>query len=222
MTGVLGSLFAAGGVPAPAAAGAAFLAGLMTSVGPCAAPRFIAVAALAGQRRASARIMAFVAGLTGAYLALGFAAGLLGAVASVSNCLYAVLAAALIGAGCVALVRAEPRSASHDCAAAGHDHPPRSIGGAFLLGAAGAFILSPCCTPFVGAIAATSTAVGKPLTGALLLLSFALGHALPLVGAGSLGPLFEKFVPRAFPAQAPAIVSAVLTIALGLYYGVLA
>jgi cytochrome c biogenesis protein CcdA len=216
------SLVAAGAAAGPAA-GAAFAAGVLTSIGPCAAPRFIAVAAFAGQRRGMLRIAAFVVGLAGAYLAVGFAAGLLGTLTALSGVLYAVLAVGLVSAGCVALVRAESDgSESHACAHADTHEPPRSLGAALLLGAGSALVVSPCCTPAIGAIAATSAALGKPLTGAFLLLSFALGHALPLVGAGSIAPALRKLLPRAVPAQAPAIVSAVLTIALGLYYGVLA
>ncbi len=210
--------------PSPAACGWVFLAGVVTSVGPCTAPRYVAIAAIANaDRRPLVPTLAFVLGLTAAFAALGFFAGLLGSLWSLSSAMYAALGLALIGGGCVTLVRAVPH---HHCEPDGHaggpaSGPVRSLGAVFLLGAASALVISPCCTPIVAAVVATSTSIGKPLVGALLLVAYAAGHALPLFFAGSIGAI-ARFVPGRFTAQAPAIVSAVLMLALGLYYGALA
>jgi cytochrome c-type biogenesis protein len=209
----------------PAALGLVFLAGVVTSIGPCIAPRYVAIAAIVGRdRRPIVPTLAFVLGLIGSYVALGFAGGLLGTVWSLSSTIYVVLAAGLIGSGCIALARAVPSDPIAQCCArptpAGGAQ--RSLGAIFLLGAASAFVLSPCCMPIVAAIVATSTAIGKPLLGAALLLSYAAGHALPLLFAGGLGSVVRRFVPRAMSGQGPAIVSAVLMLALGIYYAVLA
>jgi cytochrome c biogenesis protein CcdA len=207
----------------PAAAfGSLFTAGLLTSVGPCVAPRYVAVASLTqGRRNPSVAIAAFVGGLTFAYVVLGFAAGALGTLRSASTTIDVLLAGALVGGGCIALVRARPLDANHHRCEPRGTRERHSLGAAFLLGASSALVVSPCCTPVVGAVAATTTALGNPLMGAALLAAFALGHALPLIGVGQLRALVERGVPPA-AAQAPAIVSAVLMIALGLYYGMLA
>jgi cytochrome c-type biogenesis protein len=209
----------------PAAVGLVFLAGAVTSIGPCMAPRYIAIAAIVnGARRPIRPTLAFVLGLVCAFVALGFVAGLLGTLWSVSSSIYLVLALGLILGGCVTLVRAVPHQAGdHVCAdttpARG---PERSLGAIFLLGAASAFVLSPCCTPIVAAVVATSTAIGSPVTGVILLFSYAAGHALPLFFAGNIGPVAARILPPRLMDQAPAIVGAALMLTLGAYYGVLA
>lgn len=211
--------------PSPAAIGWVVLAGFVTSVGPCIAPRYLTIAAIAhADRRPIVATSAFIAGLMGAYAALGYFAGLLGSLWSLSSAIYAVLALGLIAGGSITLARAVPSDRrGHTCAAtpatAGER---RSIGAIFLLGAASALVISPCCTPIVAAVVATSTSIGKPLAGALLLLGYAAGHAAPLFFAGSIGARISRLVPRRVTAQAGGIVSAVLMLALGIYYGVLA
>jgi cytochrome c-type biogenesis protein len=205
--------------------GSVFAAGLFTSVGPCVAPRYVAIAALAGRdRHPIVPTLAFVSGLIGAFVALGFAGGLLGAMSSSSTTIYVILAAALLGGGCIALARAVP----HDHAAVtcrpvcATNGARRSLGAVFLLGAASAFVVSPCCTPMVATVLATSTAAGKPLFGALLLASFGAGHALPLLFTAQIGSVAARLAPSRFAEQGLAIVSAVLMLALGTYYAVLA
>jgi cytochrome c-type biogenesis protein len=210
----------------PAAFGLVFLAGVVTSVGPCIAPRYIAIAAISnGDRRPILATIAFVLGLIGAFMALGFGAGLLGTLWSLSGPIDIALAVGLVGGGCVTLVRAVPAHAANAACAHGSRviaGRQRSLGAIFLLGAASAFVISPCCTPIVAAVVATSTAIGKPLVGVGLLFCYAAGHALPLFFAGSISTVVRRIVPPQISAQAPAIVGAVLMLALGIYYGVLA
>jgi cytochrome c biogenesis protein CcdA len=227
-------LGAAGGALAtqsPAAYGLVFLTGLATSIGPCVAPRYVAIAALAGSgRRAWLPAAAFVGGIIGALMTIGFAAGLLGTLWSISSTMYALLGLTLVGCGGFMLVRAVPvplGGATCGCptvvhANTAHSTANTSLGAIVLLGAASTFVISPCCTPVVASIAATSTAIGKPGAGALLLLTYALGHTLPLMFAAHLRPVGTRVLGHAFPAQASAIVAAVLMLALGAYYAVLA
>jgi cytochrome c biogenesis protein CcdA len=207
----------------PAAVGTLFVAGALTSVGPCVAPRYVAVTAIAGaDRHPLVPTCAFISGLVAAFVMLGFAAGLLGSLWSSSHAMYLILAAGLIVGGGIALVRAAP-SNEHACV---RDAPrpaaPRSLAAIFLLGACSTLVISPCCTPIVTTIVATSTAIGQPLTGGILLLSYALGHALPLLFAGHFGGRLARIFPGHGSTQAVAIVGAVLMLALGCYYGVLA
>ena len=74
----------------------AVAAGAATSIGPCVAPRYIALAALLGRTwRRALTVAAFVAGLLTAYTALGFGTGLLAAVTGHASAVYVVLALAL-------------------------------------------------------------------------------------------------------------------------------
>jgi cytochrome c-type biogenesis protein len=196
-------------------------AGILTSIGPCIAPRYIAVTALAGAaRRPLPAIGAFVAGLIGAYVLLGFAAGGLGMMVGLASTMNSILAVVLFIGGLLTLARARVEGAA--CAHTRHGSTfDRSIGGVFLLGATSALVVSPCCTPVIVAIFATSSAMGRPIAGALSLGIFALGHTLPLMVAGFAGATFRNLA-RIATSQAPGIVAGALMVALGLYYGALA
>lgn len=197
-----------------------FLAGLITSAGPCAAPRYVTAAALAQtMRRPWLGMGSFVAGLIAAYVALGFAAGTIASLVAASTWIYAALALALAAGGIFMLVRADGRPHPHAACAHGAD---AGYGGIFLLGAAGAFVVSPCCTPVLAAIAGLTLDGGRALDGALLLAAFAGGHAVPIVSAGALGRRASALLPRLAAAQAPAIVAGTLMLALAAYYGTLA
>lgn len=195
----------------------AVAAGVATSIGPCVAPRYIALAALLGERRRALTVTAFVAGMLTAYAALGFGTGLLGQLAGHASALYAVLAFVLAAGGVLTLLRR---------AGCEHAHPgpraPKRLSGVFSLGAGSALVVSPCCTPVVAAVIGLGAADANPAARAALLGAFALGHAAPLFAAGSLGALCARTF-RAWEASpAPAVVSGTLMLALGAYYGLLA
>jgi thiol:disulfide interchange protein DsbD len=197
----------------------AFAAGVSTSIGPCVAPRYVAVSALANaSRRPMPIVGAFVAGVIGAYVALGLAFGTLAALWSNSRLLYATLALALGGAGIATLLRSEVSCDRHLPA------PRRSasVGGAFLLGASSAFIVAPCCTPIVAAIAGFTTLGGRTAEGVGLLVAFALGHTSPLLAAGALGRTLARLFRGVSLSPASSVVGATLMLALAVYYGVLA
>jgi cytochrome c biogenesis protein CcdA len=96
------------------------------------------------------------------------------------------------------------------------------MGGAMLLGASFALVVSPCCTPLVAGIVAYTSASGSAAYGSLLLVSFALGHALPIIpvafGVNRAARLLQRHAVR----QAASVVSATLMLALSAYYAVLA
>jgi cytochrome c-type biogenesis protein len=193
-----------------------FVAGLATSLGPCAAPRYVAVAALANATGRPGRSVAlFIAGLVGAYVCLGAAASALGAVRAWSTWIYAGLAVALALGGAMTLLRD----------AHAHDEPrtgASNAGGAFLLGASSALVVSPCCTPVVAAIAGLTIVSGRASDGVTLLASFGLGHAAPLLAAAFLSGRLSSVLRRAAATPAPAVVSGTLMLSLAAYFGVLA
>ena len=193
-----------------------FAAGIVASLGPCVAPRYVAVAALAaGARRPLAVSALFALGVVAASVTVGTAAGAAAALLAWSTALYGALAAVLIGGGTITLVRAVPHR--HDATMA---RRPVTAGGTFLLGAATALVVSPCCTPLLGAIAGLTIAAGRGPAGAGLLATFAFGHAAPLLfaAAGARAPR----LPRFDMGPAPTIDASALLIALGAYYGALA
>ncbi len=193
-------------------------AGLLTSLGPCVAPRYVAIAALLGARRRTLTIAVFVAGMLAAYAALGFGSGVLGQVAGHAWALYIVLAAALACAGTITLLREPVCAHGHGAQPA---ELPRRLSGVFSLGAASAFVVSPCCTPVVAAVLGMTAVDGNPLSRAALLAAFALGHAAPLFAAGTLGSLCTRAFRAWNASPAPAVVSGSLMLALGAYYGML-
>lgn len=197
------------------------VAGVVSSIGPCVAPRLIAVAGLSAGKsrvRALGLVSAFVAGLTAAYAAFGAVSSLLGRATQLSTYIYVIVAAVLAVGGIITLWRGQ-----NDCAHA-HQHPSKkgSIGGALLLGASFALVVSPCCTPLVLGILAYTSAAGSPAYGSGLLACFALGHALPIVavafGMNGMTAALQRYGIR----QAAGVISATLMLGLAGYYAVLA
>jgi cytochrome c-type biogenesis protein len=195
-----------------------FFAGAVTSLGPCVAPRFIAVVGLTSSReprRAATMAASFVAGLVAVYACFGAGASLIGHLAQISSWVYGVVAVALGIAGITTLWKEERIPHGHTRYAVGE-------GGSFFLGASFALVISPCCTPLVVGILAYASAAGSPFYGTSLLACFALGHALPILGAalGARGVtgIFQRLAVR----QAAEVLSAAMMLVLAAYYAVLA
>lgn len=196
-----------------------FAAGAVSSVGPCVAPRFIAIAGLAaGKSRIRTAVLAgaFIAGLTVVYAAFGAIAPLLGKVLQFSTYTYAAMAVVLSAAGCLTLWRGHSACAHSSVRHAG------GCGGAFLLGASCALVVSPCCAPLVLGILAYSSGSNATGYASALLACFALGHALPALpvafGVNGITQIAQRYTVL----QASCVVSASLMLGLGAYYAVLA
>lgn len=190
-----------------------FAAGALSSVGPCVAPRYVALTALAGSGRARIRpIAAFIAGVLAAYATLGYGLGVLGALFAHAGVLDAALSCVLCGAGLVLILR-EPHRHAVRCSA--------RTSAAFALGAASAMVISPCCTPVIAAVAALATTGREPLAGAAILASFALGHCSPLALVGCGGSFVSARLERLCADAAPRTVAGALLLGLGGYYAVL-
>ena len=200
-----------------------FAAGAVTGIGPCAAPRFVAVAALtAGARRRSLVALAFGAGVACAYVALGLAGGSLGTLWSASRTIYVALAIVLAFSAFATLLRhAHEAHATCDRVDTANG-VPASAGGVFLLGASSAFVVAPCCTPVLAALAGITVASGRLAEGSALLAAFGLGHALPVMLTGAIGAKLSVALRPLSASGAPAVVAGGLLLALAAYYGVLA
>lgn len=195
------------------------IAGILSSFGPCVAPRFIALAACTARAQHPKKVLvAFVSGLVAAYAAFGLAASLLGASRVYSSVVYALVAAALLAGGSWTLAAAEHGAR---CESGGLPQREHSLGAVFLLGASFAFVVSPCCTPLVAVILAYSSMVGRVWYGTALLSVFALGHALPLILYGSVSAGVARRLRRLALGQAVSVTSGALMIALAGYYGLL-
>lgn len=190
--------------------------GVATSIAPCAAPRAAALSVLTRNRssvRAFGAAFAFVAGICICYATAAYLAACAGRSEATSSTLYYITALALCACGIYGLV-----GEGHVCANDGSRVP--SAG--FALGAFSATLASPCCTVLVFPIAIAAAQAGDPANAALLMACFSVGHALPAVAT-------VVFVRRAglgrkAPVYLPALqtVMAAVTLATGIYYGVLA
>ena len=194
----------------------AALAGAATSIGPCVAPRYLALIALVGERRPLVTITAFTLGIVVVTVALGAGAGIAGALIDNIATIDALVAVALVAFGVATVIR-EP----HACAHLPNVAKPRASG-AFALGAMSALVVSPCCTPLIVAFAALGGFDRDPLFVLAILASFALGHAAPLFLAALTGASLAERVRALTSTAAPSTVAGGLTIALGCYYGLLA
>lgn len=190
----------------------ALILGLSTSVGPCAAPRYLgllgAIAETGGARRWLGAFT-FICGLATSYAALASLGFLFASALTESHLLYLGLGAGFCAGGVsMALVR-------HEC---DHRTTGHRIGKPFLAGVASGLVVSPCCTPIVlqGGLMAAS---GSVAAAASMLFAFLTGHIAPIGFAGASGSIVLNRVKSRSMADAVTAVAAGCTIALGLYYG---
>ncbi len=201
----LGAL--SGGSPwAPIVAG---VCGMATAAGPCAAPRAVALSALAAQGARLFYAGAFVVGLCACYATAGYLAASAGRASIPSSLDYELTALGLCIAGVYALLI--DRRATKASASAG-----------FALGALCASAASPCCTALIAPIAIAAAAAGRPAHAALLMACYALGHVLPVAAVAAWARM--RRASNGLPAYLAALrtVAATVTLATGLYYAVLA
>ncbi|HKU66890.1 MAG TPA: cytochrome c biogenesis protein CcdA [Candidatus Baltobacteraceae bacterium] len=196
-----------------------FAAGVVSSIGPCVAPRFIAVAGLTSgtpRKTAIVLIAAFVVGLTLTYAAFGAVSSLIMRAAQFSAYTYWLVAAALAAGGFVTLWRGESACMHR------HGRADASAGAALLLGSSFALVVSPCCTPLVVGILAYASAAANAAYASMLLACFALGHAVPVIAVAFGVNKASRFLQRYSVRQAAGVVSGALMLGLSMYYAVLA
>jgi cytochrome c-type biogenesis protein len=195
-----------------------FIAGAVSSLGPCASPRLVALAALVVRSRHPHRVGAVFIGST---IATYACFGLVGtAVADLVGCaswIYVGVALAALAAGTATLIGAAWHHHAHVPQA-----PRRSaLSAAFLAGVGFALMVSPCCTPILGVIIAASSLRGNVPLGIGLLAVFGLGHAAPLlvVLAGGRAAVVHLWSSRW--AQGMQVGAGTCMLALGAYYALL-
>lgn len=195
----------------------AFLAGLATSVGPCVAPRYLALAALVANSSGRARwllVVCFVVGLLLCYGMLAMTASLIAALAALSRFVYFGLALCFLGVGLRTL--AAPQTCAHRGLAG------TSPGSALMAGGALGLVFSPCCTPVVGLMASIAITPGSFNTALLAVFAFTIGHIAPLATVGVGLRIAERLAFGDILGASTGTIAGGLSLALACYYGLLA
>lgn len=177
--------------------GAVFLAGIISSASPCVLSTVPLVVGFVGgysdgdRWRAFFYSLMFILGLSLAFTAFGAAAGLLGTIFGVvGNWWYPV-------AGVVALVMGGQMIGLYELRLpVKRDLMPKRGGiiGAFILGLFFGFVSSPCATPVMVVLLTVVTGKGQVLYGIMLMFSYALGHCLLMLVAGTFTGFVEAFI----------------------------
>jgi cytochrome c biogenesis protein CcdA len=196
--------------------------GFLSGLGPCAAPRLLALTGFTHRENAKNAALltgAFILGTAAVYAAIGYASSIAARLLDISPYLYAAVAVALGIAGIKALMHD-----NHTCGDAHERSSPPSIGSAFLFGGASASVASPCCTPLLFAMLASASQTDRPQTTVLLLASFAIGSTVPSVALAAFASRVMSQWKDGLHTHARSfgVVHAGLLLGIGAYYGILA
>ncbi len=177
--------------------GAVFLAGLLSSASPCVLATIPLVVGFVGgyaqgdRWKAFRYSLAFILGLSLTFTAFGAAAGLLGTMfGTVGGWWY-------IAAGIVALVMGGQMMGLYELSLPiKRDFRPKrgGVAGSFILGLFFGVVSSPCATPVLVVILTYVATKGQVLYGTALLFTYAVGHCLLMLAAGTFTGFVESFV----------------------------
>lgn len=177
--------------------GAVFLAGVVSSASPCVLATLPLVVGFVGgyaegdRWKAFRYSLAFILGLSLTFTALGTAAGLLGTMfGTVGGRWYVV-------AGLVALTMGGQMMGLYEIRLPiRRDFKPKRGGviGSFILGLFFGVVSSPCATPVLVVILTYVATKGEVMYGTALLFTYAVGHCLLMLAAGTFTGFIEAFV----------------------------
>ncbi len=177
--------------------GAVFLAGVMSSASPCVLSTIPLVVGFVGgyaegnRWKAFRYSLAFILGLSLTFTVFGAAAGLLGTMfGTVGGWWYIV-------AGVVALLMGGQMMGLYEIRLPiRRDFKPKQGGivGSFILGLFFGVVSSPCATPVLVVILTYVATKGQALYGTALLFTYAIGHCLLMLFAGTFTGFLESFV----------------------------
>jgi len=177
--------------------GAVFLAGVLSSASPCVLATIPLVVGFVGgysdgdRVRAFRYSLAFILGLSLTFTAFGAAAGLLGTMFGTLGGPWYLIA------GGIALVMGGQMMGLYEIRLpVRRDFKPRQggIAGSFLLGLFFGVVSSPCATPVLVVILTLVAGKGQVLYGIALLFTYAVGHCLLMLFAGTFTGFVEGFV----------------------------
>lgn len=176
--------------------GAVFLAGVISSASPCVLATIPLVVGFVGgyaegdRWKAFRYSLAFILGLSLTFTAFGAAAGLLGTMfGTIGGWWY-------VAAGIVALVMGGQMMGLYEIRLPiRRDFKPKQGGmvGSFILGLFFGVVSSPCATPVLVVILTYVATKGQILYGTALLFSYAIGHCLLMLFAGTFTGFVEAF-----------------------------
>lgn len=177
--------------------GAVFLAGVLSSASPCVLATIPLVVGFVGgysdgdRWKAFRYSLAFIMGLSLTFTAFGAAAGLLGTMfGTLGGWWY-------VAAGGVALVMGGQLMGLYEIRLpVRRDYKPKRGGlvGAFLLGLFFGIVSSPCATPVLVVILTFVASKGQVAYGIALLFTYAVGHCLLMLAAGTFTGFIEAFI----------------------------
>jgi len=177
--------------------GAVFLAGVLSSASPCVLVTIPLVVGYVGGYSDGNRLkafrysLAFILGLSLTFTAFGAAAGLLGIMFGTLGGWWHV------AAGIVALAMGLQLMGLYELPLPLlREYRPKQGGvvGAFLLGLFFGVVSSPCATPVLVVLLTYVATRGKLLYGTALLFTYAIGHCLLMLAAGTFTGFVESFV----------------------------
>jgi len=177
--------------------GAVFLAGVISSASPCVLATIPLVVGFVGgysegdRWKAFRYSLAFILGLSLTFTAFGAAAGLLGTMfGTLGGWWY-------LAAGGVALLMGGQLMGLYEISLpVRRDYRPKRGGliGSFLLGLFFGVVSSPCATPVLVLLLTFVATKGKVLYGVALLFSYAVGHCMLMLAAGTFTGFVEAFI----------------------------
>jgi cytochrome c-type biogenesis protein len=177
--------------------GAVFLAGVLSSASPCVLATVPLVVGFVGgysdgnREKAFRCSLAFILGLSLTFTAFGAAAGLLGTMfGTLGGWWYAA-------AGIVAVAMGLQLAGLYEIhLPIRRDYKPKQGGifGSFLLGLFFGVVSSPCATPVLVVLLTFVAVKGQLLYGVALLFTYAVGHCLLMLAAGTFTGFVEAFV----------------------------
>lgn len=179
--------------------GAVFLAGVLSSASPCVLATIPLVVGFVGgyadgdRTKAFRYSLTFVLGLSLTFTAFGAAAGLLGTMFGTFGGWW------YVAAGIVALVMGGQMIGLYEIhLPLKRDFKPKQDGiiGSFILGLFFGVVSSPCATPVLVVILTYVATQGQILYGTALLFTYALGHCLLMLLAGTFTGFVEAFVKK--------------------------
>jgi cytochrome c biogenesis protein CcdA len=177
--------------------GAVFLAGVLSSASPCVLATIPLVVGFVGgyadgdRWKAFRYSVAFILGLSLTFTAFGAAAGLLGTMFGTVGGWWHV------AAGIVALLMGGQMMGLYVIRIpVNRDFRPKQGGvlGSFILGLFFGVVSSPCATPVLVVILTYVATKGQILYGTALLFTYAVGHCLLMLAAGTFTGFIEAFV----------------------------
>ncbi|HIJ94629.1 MAG TPA: cytochrome c biogenesis protein CcdA [Desulfuromonadales bacterium] len=176
--------------------GAVFLAGVLSSASPCVMATIPLVVGFVGgyadgdRWKAFRYSLTFIFGLSLTFTAFGAAAGLLGTMfGTLGGWWY-------VAAGAVAIIMGLQMAELYEISLpVRRDYKPKRGGlvGSFLLGLFFGVVSSPCATPVLVVILTYVATKGLILYGIALLFTYAIGHCLLMLAAGTFTGFVEAF-----------------------------